>query len=669
MFKLKQFLVLIFISTAFILNAQDYKFGKVSKEELQEKVYEKDESAPAAVLYKSRKIKYDYVTGSGFRIITEVHERIKIYKKEGFNYATISERLYKNGGTKETISGLKAFTFNLENGSIKKQKMEKAGVFSTSLSDYRNEEKFTLPNLKEGSVIEYEYKINSPFRYNIDEIVLQYDIPIKKQEISISTPEYFTFSPLVKGYLFVKPEYSSKTGKIIFTSKSRSQGVGGTSFSQDQVDYQINTADYEMADVPALKEEPFVNSMNNYRSAVKYELQFVQYPQAVRENYATTWEAVVKKIYESGSFGDQLKIDKYYKDDLEVLVKNNSLKAELIKAIFEHVKNRMTWNKRYGYYSEKGVKNAYKEQSGNIADINLMLTSMLQSAGLDANPVLVSTRDHGVPLFPTREGFNYVVAAVQLDGATILLDATNKYTKPNLLPTRALNWYGKLIKSDGTFSTLNLIPEKTSKENTNMSIQLKPSGEIDGKLRKTYSEYNAYVHRNNYGSVNEDDYLDKLENKNDGMEISDFIVKNKNSIEKSIQESYAFNLENQADVIGDKIYFSPLFHLAMKENPFKLEERNYPIDFTFPWQDRQVLNVVLPEGYTVESKPEDMNLVLADKMGGFQYKIIDKGNSLQVMVDLKINNAVMSTEYYEHVKELFKKVVEKQTEKVVLSKN
>ena len=226
----------------------------------------------------------------------------------------------------------------------------------------------------------------------------------------------------------------------------------------------------------------------------------------------------------------------------------------------------------------------------------------------------------------------------------------------------------KIKKNDGTFNTLNLIPSKTSAENTRMSVQLMANGKIEGKLRKTHSDYNAYVFRNNYGSVNEDDYLEKLENKNEGKEISDYQIKNKNTLGKAVMESFAFNLDNQADVVGDKIYFSPLCHLAMDENPFKLEERNYPIDFTYPWQDRYVMNIILPDGYEVTSKPEDINLALADNKGGFKYKIVENGKSLQVMVDLKINQAVMSQEYYGAIKELFKNSVEKQTEKVILSK-
>ena len=665
--------LLVLLTISFSGNAQDFKFGKVSEEEIKETFNPSDSSAAATVLYRSKEIRFNYSSGTGFNVVTEVFERIKIYDKAGFDYATVSQSLYRNNNDIETVSGLKAYTYSWKNGKIEKSKMEKSAVFTTELNKYRNEEKFTLPNVKEGCVIEYQYRITSPFYYSIDEIALQYDIPIKQQEISISAPEYFVFKPNMKGYLAVNPKYSTKSDKINFTNKSRTTSGGGwgatsTEYSNQSIDYKVNTTDYNMINVPALNEEPYVNDMDNYRSSVNYELQYVKFPQQLQENYTTTWEDVIKKIYKSDGFGGQLKSTKYFKDDLEILRGKTSTETELMGAIFSHVQGRMNWNNIYGYYVDKGVKTAYKERTGNIADINLILTAMLQGAGLNANPVLVSTRNHGVPMSPTREGFNYVIASVEMDGNLLLLDATNKYARPNLLPTRALNWYGKKIQKDGSSVSVNLFPYNLSEESVQLSIRLKENGSIEGKQRHTNKDYNAYLFRNKYANSVEDDYLEKLENKNHGMEISDYSIKNKDGKGKPILESYSFSLDNQADVVGDKIYFSPLFHLTMNENPFKLEEREYPIDFTFPWREKYIVNITIPEGYEVTSLPENENLTMVDKIGGFQYQILDNGTTLQLRVDVKINQAVIPANYYNGLKELFKNIVEKQTEKVVLSK-
>lgn len=661
-------LVMVLMCFGRTLTAQNHKFGKISKAELEEIRYEKDTTASAATLYRKVRVSYNYILDKGFQVTTTVHERIKFYAKEGFDYATISERLYTNGNSnKENLSGLKAYTYTLENGSIVKTKLKSSEVFSKSLSKYYNEEKFTMPNVKEGSVVEYQYKIVSPFYTNMDEIMLQYDIPIRKQEVSIEIPEFFSFKPNMKGYLPVTPEFSNTNDKITFINKYRNDGLN-TKFSTNSVNYRVDITKYTMSDVPALKKEPFVNDMDNYRSSINYELQYVKFPDEPIKNYSTNWEKVVKTIYKSESFGGQLSATSYFKKDLPAVLDGAATEVQKAAAIFSYVQQRMNWNGYYGKYTDKGVKKAYKDRTGNTAEINLMLVSMLNEAGLTANPVLISTRDHGIPLFPTREGFNYVVASAKIEGQTLLMDACNKFSEPNLLPSKALNWNGRIIAKDGTSSTIPVVPNEKSRETIAMMVKLGPNGDITGKTRKTYGYHNAYDFRNAYAEIKEEDYLTKLENANGGMEISNYTIKNKTNLGTDIVESFDFLMEDQVSLIGDKLYFTPLFHHTRIENPFKLEERNYPIDFVFPKQEKYMISIAIPEGYTVSSLPQNASFALEGNMASFSYKIVHQSNSLQVMVDIKINTAVIPSMKYEGVKELFKKIVEKETEKVVLSK-
>ena len=357
---------------------------------MEEKVYPMDSSASASVLYRNQSTRFNYIQGIGFKVLTDVHERIKIYDKEGFDYATISQLLYKSGGDKESISGLKAYTYNLENGKVVKSKMEKSAVFSTALNKYRDEEKFTLPNVKEGSVVEYQYLITSPFYYSIDEVDLQYDIPIKKQEVSIATPEYFVFNKRSKGYHYIPME-----------STKKSVSVSGSNYTND-----IST--FKASNIPALKDdEPYTGNINNYRAGLIFEITAIVIPGQTHKYFSTTWKDVTKTIYKSSNFGNELKKINYFKDDLATILSEAKSPSQKIGAIFNFVKSKVKWNSYYGIGTNKGVKKAYKEGTGNVAEINLMLTSMLRAAGLEANPVLVSTRSKGFPFFPTIDGFNY----------------------------------------------------------------------------------------------------------------------------------------------------------------------------------------------------------------------------------------------------------------------
>ena len=650
--------------------AQEQKFGKVNKEALEESFYAADSSASAVVLYRKHDTSYNFLQTDGFHVVTYIHERIKIYNKDGFKYATITEHLYKNRKDKESITSLKAVTYNLENGEIVKTKLKNSDTFSKSLNKSYDEEKFTMPNIKEGSIIEYQYRIDSPFSYAIDEIALQYDIPIKKQDISIGIPEYYGFSPRIKGYLSVSPRYNTNTGKLSYVTKTRNSNGSAlqTTFNNGSLDYLINITNFNLNNVPALEAEPFVNDMDNYRSAINYELQYVQFPESIREEFTTTWDKVIKTIYNSDQFGKQLTYSKYFKEDLLALTAGVDGILEKTALIFGYVQGRMNWNGFTGYYIDKGVKEAYEDKSGNIADINLILIAMLQEAGVVAYPVLISTRDNGVPLFPTREGFNYVVAGVEFNGNTIFLDASNKFTKPNLVPVRALNWYGRIVRKDGSSSAVSVFPRKPSRETNMMSVKLNDDGSIEGQLRKSYTDYRAYMFRNQYASLSEESYLEKFEQENNDMEVSNYEIKNKMTIGKPVNESCDYFMESQVQIIGDNLYFTPMFYLALQENPFKQEKRNYPIDFAYPIQEKYIFNIAIPEGYETVSLPENTILALPDNVASFTYQLVKEEKQIRVMVDLKINVPVISAEHYESIKELYKIIVEKETEKVVLSK-
>jgi len=652
--------------------AQEIKFGDVGNAELASQVYEADSTAAAAVLYRNVTVKYNYVPSDGFHVLTYVHERIKIYNPNGFEFATVREQLYRNGSDNESLSGLKGYTYNMENGEVVRTKIKGSDSFKKELNQYYYEEAFTMPNVKAGSIIEYEYRLDSPFSYLINEIKLQYDIPIQRQEISVAIPEYYHFKPQVKGYLLLNPTYGSKQDQISLMSRSstgRRQFINTSSMTTRTVNYQVLTTNFKMKDVPALKEEPYVNDMDNYRSTIQYELQFVQFPQSTVEHYTTNWEEVVKTIFESSDFGRQIDQERYFREPLETITANSPGQLETAATIFRHMQDRMAWNGLHGFYTDKGVKKSYEERSGNIADINLGLVAMLRAAGLKASPVLISTRDHGVPLFPTIRGFNYVAALVELEQGNLLLDASDKFVKPNQLPTRALNWSGKIVREDGTYTEISLMPSQLSKEVCMLTAQLTTNGDVHGKLRNTRTNYRALAYRSKYSDIGTETYLDELEGRLDGMEIDNYEIDNKANNQKPVVETFDFQQEGIAGKAGDKLIFNPMLGRALTENPFRLEKRDYPVDFTYPWDEKMILNLNLPEGYEVLEMPADLAIALENNAGSFSYQIRQMANrSLQVLVQLNVNQAVIPAANYPALKEFYKKVVEKESEKVVLSK-
>ncbi len=672
---MKRVILVVFLVVFQTMNfAQELKFGKVSIEELQETKHPLDANAPAVILSKKHTVKYEYQQNIGFVQIREITMRIKIYTQEGFEYADYMAPFYNSKSARETVSKVNGTTYNLEGGKITETKLKSDQVFENEVTKNRSEVKFTMPNVKPGSVLEYKYEIRSPFEQSIDQVECQYEIPLNKLDVKISIPDYYTVKPSTKGYFPINLKQSKENTSftLMSTERTNSGGTFNTVSSQTYADnytYTSNVYSVTMSNVPAIKLEPYVDNLSNYKAAINMEVVGFQFPGQLYKSYAQTWDDVVKSIYDNENFGGELKKTGYFEQDLDKVINDITIQTDRMAAVLEFCKSRIKWNDFYSLYSRDGVKDAYKKGVGNSGDINLNLINMLNYAGLIANPILVSTKNHGIPLFPTLEGFNYVVAGVELNGSLYLLDASDKFSIVNVLPERAINWNGRLIKKSGGYEEVSLFPSTASQENSIVSFSLKEDAKIIGKRRVQYTSYLAKNFREKYVNVSKESYLEKMESNYEGIDISNHEVTNDKELYQPVSETYNFEMANVADKIGNTIVFSPMFFLATSTNPFKSETREYPIDFVYPIKSRQTFTVTIPEGYAIESIPAPLNIAMPENLGSYRYTIQKTETTVQLVVQYEINKAYISQDYYDVVKDFFKQIVDKEAEKVVLKKS
>ncbi|MFB9077549.1 DUF3857 domain-containing protein [Flavobacterium procerum] len=666
-FKLFSCIVLVLIISK--VNAQEFKLGKVSIAELEQKSHPKDSSAVAAILYKRGYSKIEYNELEGFVINTEVETRIKIYKNDGYEYANQTVPYYLDGNVRENVSFSDAYTYNIVGGKVEKIKVKSDGVFDEVINKYRGRKKLAFSNVKEGSILEYKYSVRTKNIGWMPDWEFQEEIPVNYSQFATYVPEYYVFNIRQKGYIFPKTMVEKNNKSLSFTEKERSEGrIIQTSYNTSKVDYVETKTTYLLENIPALKSEDFVNNINNYRSSLEQELSVIKYPNAPVKVLSHDWESVAKTIYDYDSFGAELNKSGYFEDELKPLLANAKSDDEKILVVLSFVKSKVKWNDFMGFGCEKGVKKAYKEKSGNIGDINLMLTAMLRHAGLNANPVLVSTRSNGISIFPNRTAFNYVIAAADTPNGRILLDASDKFSAPNILPFRTLNWHGRLIRKDGTSEDIDLIPKKNSNEIVFMSYDIAPEGKVTGKIRKQCTDYRAFSSRAGLDGVKEEDYLEKLENKNRKIEISEYKLTNEKDVLLPTVESYSFIGNDLCDVIGGKIYINPMLFFANEKNPFKQDVREYPVDFGFPFMDKFNITIKIPDGYAIESLPASSAMNMENNVGSFKFHLGATENVLQLNVVNQINEAIITTEQYEMLKDYYKGIVDKETEKIVLKK-
>ena len=662
---LSTILLLLLVNVS--LTAQQYKFGKVSKDELLETINPADTSANATILYRSVDISYEYSESEGFEVVTEIFERIKFYNKRGFQYATDQIYLYHKGGVKEEVGNIKGATYTIENGSIVETKLKKESIFRNEYSENLDLVKFTMPALKEGAVIEYKYKTRSPFLGNIDKIDLQYNIPIKKLSMHAVIPEYFHFKPRQIGHLLIDLKQSKKNGEITFSQKSRNVGTN-TNYSQNKIDFISYQYNIDKENIPAFKKEPYSGNIKNYISGILFELEYTDFPNSPRNSYSTTWEAVINKAYNDSRFGGELKKHKYFQEDVDNLMQGVSDPIEKMNIVYNYLKNKMVWNELHRLMPQKTLKKAYFEKVGNSAEINLLLIAMLDYVGIRVNPVLVTTNQKPLSLFPTLEGFNYVIARVRIDDNIMFLDATDKYGMPNVLPTRVIQGSGRLINDQGNSELVFFRPSKISKQKFKMMCELNENGEITGKQRNVYTFKEAHDFRTQNASLSIESNSQRLNKKYQLSSISDYELKNCQELGNPVQEVFSFEASDEVEVIDNEMFFSPMLFLRKKENIFKSEERAYPVDYVYGFSEEFFITLKIPNGFEVTSIPDDVAFALPDNLGKFIYKSTFNNGLIQIVVNTTLNDGVIAPQYYSYLKQFYNQIVEKENESVVLKK-
>ncbi|MFD2908190.1 DUF3857 domain-containing protein [Flavobacterium ardleyense] len=658
----------IMFNTSF---AQEYKLGKVTIEELKETEHKIEKEATACKIFSKSKTSIVYNDEKGFELVTEVENKIKIYKTEGLKYADFAVNIRNQNSDKETISFSEANTYNLVNNKIEKTKLKSDGEFIEKVNKFYTLKKIAMPNVKVGSVIEYKYTLKSPFLSAPNAWEFQELIPVNFSQYQFSYPEYYSYNPFYKGELNVKTTKRSESKTVTRLNKERVETGRHrveTNFSESKFTYNEQIINYEIFNVPSVKEEFYVKNISNYVTGISHELVAVKYPNETIKLFSSTWEEVAKTINSSADFGGELNKKGYYEEQINTVVSGKTSSEDKLNAVYDYVKNTYKWNGYYGIWSDEGLRSIYKNKTGNVADINLSLVAFLRHAGLNAHPVLISSVSNGIPTFPSINAFNYVIAGVELNGKTILLDATDKYAVPNVLPARAINWIGRIIYQNGGSQEVDLEPSTISKDNVILSYSITTDGKALGSLKRQLTDHNAYSYRNKYGQSTKEALVENRENHFKNIEIENYISENMNALNLPVIESFDFVDDKHIEVIGNKIYFSPLLFLGSESNPFKSENRAFPIEFPFPSSDRYAVAIAIPDGYEIEFIPESESLSFNDNLLAHKYIFKSDGKSVKLMLQDEVNVSILSADNYQNLKEYFQKKVEKQSDKIILKK-
>ena len=647
------------------------KFGEVPIEDLKLVHYDRDSAAAAIVLVDYGETSMPYNPSEGFTLTFERITRIKILSKDGLDWATFTIPLYHEGGSNEKVTGLKAATYNLESGKVETTKLKSDAVFKEKVTDNWDIMKITLPNVREGSVVEITYKVNSDFLVNLQDWEFQRTIPTRWSEYRATIPEFYNYDKYMQGYIGLSVNEKKEVPNFItITSKERAgRNNTSTEFSTDKIDFKESKFRWAAQDVPAFKPEPFITTSKDYVSKMNFELAYQKFPNQPIKYYLGSWQDINKRFSESSHFGGEVSGNNFLKKIVEETISGATSADQKINKLNNYVKQEVEWNGSSQLFTENSLKKVLEEKKGNSAELNLLLASMLEKAGFAVYPVLISTRDHGFvrEATPVSTQFNYVLCLVKYDDKEILLDATDRLLPTGAIPERCLNGRGFVVSGGDRFSWVELKSPFKSRTYYNTDLVLDTDGALKGTIQVDRSGYYAQSKRKNFLSSGEEEYVKALvAGRSWKVERSEFA--NTKNVSESFKEVHNVVIDDHVTSAGNVMYVNPFLFLKSEQNPFKLEKREYPVDFGSPTENLLISKITIPDGYAVDEMPKSQLLKLPENAAKYTYSIVQAGNTITLTSNLQINNSLFSQDEYPHLREFYSLVVAKQAELIVLKK-
>ncbi len=625
----------------------------VSIEELLSSTFEEDLTANAFYIYENGFSRFE--NGGEYNLLTDYAAKIKILNPDGYKHADIEISLQKNKSTKEKLQKLEATTHYMENGVKMVQKLNPKLVY-TEENEHYDLVKFTFPGLNPGAILVYTYQKESPFVFNFNSWWFQDDIPKLYSGYETSIPGNYNYNIKIVGELKLDV-HTNVIKKACFKPTAAASPA------------DCVVANYSMKNIPAFVEEPYLTSRFNFISRIEYELQDITSLDGAVKKFTKSWKDVDKELRIEKNIGRQLERISLVKGLLPEDLQNKQNDLAKAKQIYDFVRNNYTWNGMYRIYGDMNLKDVINEKSGSISGINILLHNIYEEQGFSVLPVMSSTRSNGTPnkLYPVLSEFNYLMIQLEVEGQKYLLDVTDKYVNFGDIPFRGLNHYGRLLDFKNGSSWIDIEANKLSGIIIIDSIQVDADGSSRGTSEHVFRGYHAVNTRNTLDRTPLEQIFSKISTPGSFVKNNNTLIKNRELITEPVHIKY--DLVNDSQKINDAIYFNPFNFKFFELNPFQRTSRTYPIDFGYADSYHYMVNIEIPENHQVVEIPEQQFHRLPENGGTLHFSAV-KNDDRNIMVICRVTfpKSMYSSLYYPYLKDLFEKIIEVQTQSIIVIK-
>lgn len=641
---------------------EDFQFALHPNEEMAMTSYSKDPAAHALVLKEFGRAQISS-NGNTTPLTFDYHVKIKLFDKQALSRGHIELPVYiqDNGSYEEIrLTSVEAITmYNDDKGVFKEININPDSIRVVKKNKHLNVVEFNMPGIRPGCIIEYRYSLESPYLERFRTWEFQSDIPKLSSEYEVHIPKVFGYNISLRGTLKLTKDTAA---------------VEKNCFESTDIRSDCSVEDYMIKDIPAFKPEPFSASAKNYLSALYFQLtnstelnNYATLNQSFQKDEAADWSHADNTLRYHDNFGEQLNKKSFFKDKVNGMPAGATDSLDKAKAIYDHIKNTIKNNNLNSIYADEGVKKAFESHTGNVADINLALVDALKMAGLNAEPVLISTRDNGMvtDLYPAISEFNYVIVMLNVKGATYLLDAAYPMLPFGMLNYQDMNGRGRVIPTGkpSYWIAINTGPEKYT--TYTIDLTLDENGKITGTVNHFAAGYAGYEKRQQVKTYpSADGYIKSLASSFPNVTLSKTAIANLDSLDVPYSEVSDIKIVN----VDNSVSVDPFVFNKISVNPFQSDTRTTPVDLGMPSVTRLSLTIHLPPGYAVANTPQNIDLDLPNNGGAYATFFKGNNDTITYLQIIRLNKPLYAVEEYPTLKLFFDQVVDSEKIKFTFKK-
>ncbi len=574
--------------------------------------------------------------------VMNYHVRVKVFDASAPQASIVGIPYYFNNNI-ETITAIRGATWQSPDDSTRLNSEE---IRTINLNSRYNLKEFTMPNVQDGSVIEYSYQIRRRYIEELPAFYLANRVPTVLAKVSITYPQYLRYNAVIQD--FNHPIKHKKVKKPVRESPEI--------FTNPQPDPIIKEV-WTAQNIPAVQEEKYISTLSDYRGKIKFQLSEFGMPRQPLEN---SWSYVVEEIRQSQLLFETIKSnEKAFQIGKSIRESVPNQKAAQ-DSIFRYLLKRVTFNGRRAPFSSVEDAAVLAGKEVNQAAINQTLVSMLRGAGIKAFPVLISTRKSGKinKGYPSFFQFNGQLVWSKIDGKTYFMDGSFSYSEPNLIPVETFNQTGLLL-TENAYRWLEVNPAKSVFGiEIKMRAELRQDGTLSGRIKSAFRGYPAREVRlqKSNGMSNAAVLKSSLFDGYSGTTFSSITLENLRSFDKSVAINADFSVPDYATVFRGGLQFRPMIVGYLTSNPFSEERRELPVTLDAPENLRLIYIIELPEGLTLSVQPKDQTIRLPGAVLTEQYEV--NGQTLRYEFVINIEKKRYSADLYPQLLNLYKRWVQ-----------